>query len=134
EQVGWDVGRRHFVDTHNRPIRRMFKLYPWEWMLRDDFGQFVPTARTRWLEPPWKMILSCKSILPLLYDRFPDSPYLVPASFDPQRLVPLRTFDGRYPVLGTWHVNGKACGLGIREDDSPITRNTSRFVPHCMVS
>jgi glutathionylspermidine synthase len=27
-------------------------------------------------------------------------------------------------------VNGYACGVGIREDDSPVTRNTSRFVPH----
>jgi glutathionylspermidine synthase len=175
EQIGWDLARRHFVDGRNRPIRRMFKLYPWEWMLRDEFGKLVPTARTRWVEPPWKMILSCKSILPLLWDRFPDCPYLVPASFDPlegdfvrkpvhgregsnvtvviggqvvhetdgpygegpfvyQRLVPLKPFDGHYPVLGTWFVNGKSCGLGIREDDAMITRNTSRFIPHCMVS
>src|SRR5262249_13908208 len=52
EQIGWDVARRHFVDGRNRPIRRMFKLYPWEWMLRDEFGKLVPTARTRWVEPP----------------------------------------------------------------------------------
>jgi glutathionylspermidine synthase len=36
-------------------------------------------------------------------------------------------------VLGSWVVNGVACGLGIREDDSLVTRNTSRFVPHTMV-
>jgi len=27
-------------------------------------------------------------------------------------------------------VNGYACGIGIRESDSPITTNLSRFVPH----
>jgi glutathionylspermidine synthase len=27
-------------------------------------------------------------------------------------------------------VNGHACGIGIREDQSPITGNLSRFVPH----
>jgi glutathionylspermidine synthase len=27
-------------------------------------------------------------------------------------------------------VNGYACGVGIREDNQPITQNTSRFVPH----
>ena len=27
-------------------------------------------------------------------------------------------------------VNGHACGIGIREDDGLITRNTSRFIPH----
>ena len=33
-----------------------------------------------------------------------------------------------------WIINDKACGMGIREDDDRITRNTSRFIPHCMVS
>ena len=40
------------------------------------------------------------------------------------------SFDGRYPVVGSWIVNGYACGIGIREDDGLITRNTSRFLPH----
>ena len=39
--------------------------------------------RRKWVEPAWKTILSCKSILPLLYERHPDSPFLLPASFDP---------------------------------------------------
>ena len=30
-------------------------------------------------------------------------------------------------------VNGEAYGMGIREDSSLVTRNTSRFVPHQMV-
>jgi glutathionylspermidine synthase len=133
------------------------------------------------VEPAWKSILSCKSLLPLLYAKFPDSPFLLPASFDPlptgnyvRKLVhareganiqvvvngklafetegrysdpdmykqpaiyqaiatELKPHDGRYPVLGSWVVNGVACGLGIREDDSLVTRNTSRFVPHTMV-
>src|SRR5207244_10799026 len=39
-------------------------------------------------------------------------------------------FDGNTIVLGSWLVNGYACGMGIREDDSLITSNASRFVPH----
>jgi glutathionylspermidine synthase len=39
-------------------------------------------------------------------------------------------FDGNTAVLGSWMVNGYACGLGIREDDGLITTNASRFVPH----
>ena len=46
----------------------------------------------------------------------------------------LRPFGGRWPVLGSWLVNGWACGVGIREDGSLITRNASRFLPHKMVS
>ncbi len=47
-----------------------------------------------------------------------------------QGLAPLPNFDGNYPVIGAWIIAGKSCGVGIREDASPITRNTSRFVPH----
>jgi glutathionylspermidine synthase len=173
EQIGWDHARRRFVDLAGVPIERLFKLYPWEWILREEFGPKVLHAPTRWLEPPWKMLLSCKSILPLLYEKYPDSPFLLPASFEPlegnyirkpiharegsniqvvqggevreetgglyqgpyvyQRLAPLRSYEGRYPVLGSWVVNGSACGVGIREDESMITQNTSRFIPHQMV-
>lgn len=47
-----------------------------------------------------------------------------------QGLAPLPAFDGNHAVVGAWLVNGRACGLGMREDKSPITKNTSRFVPH----
>lgn len=175
EAIGWDRPRQRFVDAKNRPIERIFKLYPWEWLTRDEFGRNLLKAPTLWIEPAWKMILSSKSILPLLYQMHPDSPYLLPAWFEEpegadyvrkpihareganirvvkggrtvietegpyridrdvvyQQLFPLPAFDGRYPVLGSWVVNGWACGLGIREDDAIITQNTSRFVPHRM--
>ena len=75
--------RNVFVDHTGFPIHRCFKLYPWEWIFREEFGPQVRKSPTRWVEPAWKMILSCKSILPLLYERHPDSPFLLPASFDP---------------------------------------------------
>jgi glutathionylspermidine synthase len=174
--IGWDRNRNVFVDNTGFPIHRCFKLYPWEWIFREEFGPNIPRASTRWVEPAWKSILSCKSILPLLYERHPTSPFLLPASFDPlptgsyvrkpvhareganiqvvidgklsfetdgpyasppyvyqSIATQLKPHDGRYPVLGSWVVNGVACGLGIREDDSLVTRNTSRFVPHTMV-
>lgn len=170
EQIGWNAGLGGFVDEQDRPLRQVFKLYPWEWMLREPFGPHLQTTGTRWLEPPWKMVLSNKAILPILYELFPDSPYLLEASFEPldgayvrkplysreganialmdgdrvlmetggeyqppyvyQRYCPLPQFDGNYPVIGSWMVNGYACGMGIREDTSPVTHNTSRFVPH----
>jgi glutathionylspermidine synthase len=42
----------------------------------------------------------------------------------------LPEFVGRYPVIGAWIVGDEPAGIGIREDDTPITRNTSRFIPH----
>jgi glutathionylspermidine synthase len=36
-------------------------------------------------------------------------------------------------VLGSWLAAGTACGLSVREDISPITKNTSRFLPHAII-
>lgn len=52
-----------------------------------------------------------------------DNPYIYQGLFD------LPCFDGAYPVLGAWIVDGAPAGLGIREDGL-ITGNLSRFVPH----
>jgi glutathionylspermidine synthase len=38
--------------------------------------------------------------------------------------------DGTYAVLGSWLVASQSCGLCVREDVSPITKNTSHVVPH----
>ena len=47
-----------------------------------------------------------------------------------QQLHSLPNFDGNYPVIGSWLIEGKSAGIGIREDKSPITFNISPFVPH----
>ena len=80
-----DIGLRDdgsFVDLDDRPIELVFKLYPWEWMFHDAFGEQLAKAPTRWIEPPWKAILSNKGILPLLWEMFPDHPNLLPAYFE----------------------------------------------------
>ena len=46
------------------------------------FGARLAKAPTRWIEPPWKAILSNKGILPLLWEMFPDHPNLLPAYFE----------------------------------------------------
>ena len=48
--------------------------------------------------------------------------------FQESRVLP--DFDGNYPVIGSWIVGGQAAGIGIRESNTPITTNLSRFVPH----
>jgi glutathionylspermidine synthase len=83
KNIGWHAGRRTFTDLRERPIETLFKLYPWEWMLREPFGRNLPVAATRWLEAPWKMVLSNKAILPLLFELFPESPYLLRAGYEP---------------------------------------------------
>ncbi|CAH2707824.1 GSP-synth domain-containing protein [Xanthomonas campestris pv. nigromaculans] len=50
-----------------------------------------------------------------------------------QAYHPLPVFDGRHALVGSWLVADRPAGLGMRDDDGPITRDTSRFVPHVIV-
>ena len=168
--IGWD-GRR-FVDLEDRNIGTLFKLYPWEWLVREEFGPNLLRGTMRIIEPPWKMLLSNKAILPVMWEMFPDHPNLLAASFEPGRFTTdfvkkplysreganvsinagdtvidvggdygdegfiwqayhaLPSFEDRYAVIGSWVIGDEPAGIGIREDATPVTRDTSRFVPH----
>jgi glutathionylspermidine synthase len=170
ERIGWNESAEEFRDDSERHIVNCFKLYPWEWMVREAFGPALLANTTRWLEAPWKMLLSNKAILAVLWELFPDNQYLLESSLQPltgsfvrkpllareganiqivvdgvvlhetggdyagpyvyQRYQPLPMIEGSFPLIGSWMVNGWACGMGIREDQTPITGNLSRFVPH----
>ena len=71
-----------YVDLDNLPIEQIFKLYPWEWMVHENYGERIiaELPRTTWLEPIWKMLWSNKGILPLLYTFDPGNEYLLPAT------------------------------------------------------
>jgi glutathionylspermidine synthase len=169
-----------FVDQNEKPIELLFKLYPWEWMFREQFGAYLAGSPTRWIEPPWKAVLSNKGILPLLWAMFPRHPNLLPAYFEDdakaaelgnsyvrkpiysreganvtmmvggqavdqdegpygaegfvrQAIATLPRFEDNYAAIGSWIAAGKPCGLSVREELSPITKNTSRFLPHAIV-
>lgn len=48
-----------------------------------------------------------------------------------QALAPIPCFDGCYPVLGSWYITDQGpAGMGIRESNTLVTDNLSRFVPH----
>ncbi len=79
-EIGWDG--KAFLAPDNRPLGAIFKLYPWEWMVREEFGKHLGAGKTMWMEPPWKMLLSNKGILPVLWELYPGHPYLLEASFD----------------------------------------------------
>ena len=78
-EIGWNAKLANFVDLTENAIAAAFKLYPWEWMLDEEFSKHLGSAGTRWLEPPWKIILSSKALLPLLFELFPKSPHILEA-------------------------------------------------------
>jgi glutathionylspermidine synthase len=69
-------------DLENERIDNLFKLYPWEWLVLDGFKDVLPKLETKWIEPAWKMILSNKGMLALLWERYPNHPNLLPAYFE----------------------------------------------------
>lgn len=89
EKIGWSARQRCFVDLDDRPIRALFKLYPWEWLLAEPFGKNVPIVGDDmiWIEPIWKMIWSNKRILIHLWELAPGHPNLLPAYDRPDGLA-----------------------------------------------
>jgi glutathionylspermidine synthase len=50
-----------------------------------------------------------------------------------QAVATLPRFQENYAAIGSWIAAGKPYALSVREDLSPITKNTSRFLPHAIV-
>jgi glutathionylspermidine synthase len=198
QEIGWNDSQQSFLDPDEHPMFSIFKLYPWEAMLQEEFGPHALATyqSTRWIEPIWKMLLSNKGILPILWQLYPNHELLLESHFaedgtDPainpgaprpdsgtwvsappsntmrnyvrkplmsreganitlvrdnatvvstlgpyngkqivQALAPDAIFDNRHTVLGLWMIDQDCCGMGVRESFSPITGNSSSFVPH----
>ena len=175
EDIGWADEARTFVDDEGAVIDVLCKLYPWEWLMRDEFGPHLLETRLKLIEPPWKILLSTKGLLPILWELNPNHPNLLPAAFERFRIsgnyvqkplysreganvtifrdtdvlreggsygdegwiyqayTPLPRFGDAYAVIGSWIVGDEPAGIGIREDLTPITRNSSHFVPHYFI-
>ena len=88
-EVGWNPDFREYRDVNDRRIRNAFKLYAWEEMLGEPFGRFIvdraERVPTKWIEPAWKMLLSTKALLPVLWELNPRHRLLLPAYFDEPR-------------------------------------------------
>ncbi|MEU4997722.1 glutathionylspermidine synthase family protein [Streptomyces sp. NPDC021622] len=108
EDIGWDRLSGRFVDKKLRFMRSCFKLYPWEWLTTDRFAPHVldtldnggGTGSTLWIEPAWKMLLSNKALLAILWELYPGHPNLLPAYLDgPRELASERGYVAK-PLLG----------------------------------
>ncbi|GGK82455.1 putative glutathionylspermidine synthase [Sphaerisporangium melleum] len=99
EDVGWDARALRFVDMENRVIRTLCKLYPWEWAVADPFGPRAVAQQVSmtWIEPLWKMLLSNKALLAVLWEMYPGHPNLLPAYLDGPRDLPAHIVK---PLLG----------------------------------
>jgi glutathionylspermidine synthase len=81
EMVGWDG--QTFVGEEFEQIRALFKLYPWEWIIHESFGDHVARSGALFIEPAWKMVLSNKGILPILWELNDGHPNLLETYREP---------------------------------------------------
>jgi len=99
KDIGIDAAGR-FTDLEDRVTTTLFKLYPWEWIMEEEFGRYLVSSGVHFLEPPWKAVLSNKGLLPLLWESFEGHPNLLPAYFEGDaRADALRASYVRKPML-----------------------------------
>ncbi len=82
-EIGWNDDQQLFLDPEEHPMFSIFKLYPWEAMLQEEFAPHAIDTypSTRWIEPIWKMLLSNKGILPILWQLYPNHELLLESHF-----------------------------------------------------
>ena len=132
-EIGWDAAHGRFVDLQNHAMQTVFKLYPWEWLLNDRFGdqaaatlnsksQKPVPGRVQWLEPVWKLMWSNKALLAILWELFPNHELLLPAYLDGPRKMqnyvrkPLVGREGAgITVFRNWAEDGAAAATNARD-------------------
>jgi glutathionylspermidine synthase len=99
--------------------------------LDTDTTRAVPKG---WVRKPFFSREGANIELRTLDDRVlkEDGPY-TDAPFILQEYAPLPRFGESFTLVGSWVIGDYAAGIGIREDDSLITKDTSRFVPHLIL-
>ncbi len=88
-EIGWNDELQGFLDPNEDQMFSIFKLYPWETMLAEEFGPHALDTyqSVRWIEPIWKLLLSNKGILPILWELYPNHELLLEAHFDVPRTM-----------------------------------------------
>ena len=115
--LGFDETGR-LIDLSGGEITTLFKLYAWEKFIEDDeliekqtgkstLRPIIEEGRTTFFEPAWKIILSNKGILPVLWKLAPDCRWLLESYFsdsdDAARLV--NKPHARKPIFGRQGLN-----------------------------
>ncbi len=93
-----------------------------EWLAADAFGPHVldtldnggGTGTTCWIEPAWKMLLSNKALLAILWELNPGHPNLLPAYLDGPRELATGPGYVMKPLLGR-----EGAGVTLHEPGTP---------------
>jgi len=87
-QVGFDEEKGIFNENEEN-FEFWFKLFPWEDLAVEEgdltliLKNIVDNRKAILLNPAYTLMFQSKGMLKILYDLFPDSPYLLETSFEP---------------------------------------------------
>ncbi|GAB0154947.1 glutathionylspermidine synthase family protein [Chryseobacterium sp. Alg-005] len=120
QDIGWAEDIEEFIAADRSVMEYIFKLYPYEWILEDGFGdKLVKNGfRSQWIEPAWKILLSSKAILPILWEMYPNHPYLLESYFEPRHL---RDF-AKKPIYSREGAN-----VTLHKNNLPIEQNSGDY-------
>ena len=117
--IGLDT-RGRFTDLNDEVITTLFKLYPWEWLMSEEFGDAVPDCGVKFIEPAWKSVLSNKGLMALLWEMFEGHPNLLPSYFeDDPKAGEVGTSFVRKPLLSREGLNISLTQDGAQTFDRP---------------
>lgn len=130
EELGYDAVMQRFVGLDNKSVLSFFKLYPWEWMWQEEFSSYVAQDICHFIEPAWKMLLSNKGLLPVLWELFPGHPNLLPAYFNPGEFKAGEIPSGyvQKPKLGREGANIKVINRGLTLEETGGDYGAEGFV------
>ena len=105
QKIGVTAGGQ-FTDADDLVIGALFKLYPWEDLLRDPFADQIAASGCRFIEPAWKALLSNKAVLPVLWQMFPGHPNLLASFFEDE--VPADMLAGGHVIKPIFSREGQS--------------------------
>ncbi len=120
QDIGWAEEISEFIDENQEVIQIIFKLYPYEWIIEEDFGRKIVENlnKTTWIEPSWKILASSKAMLPILWELFPNHPLLLECYTDPRNL----TDYAKKPLYSREGAN-----ISLYKNHSPIAQNSGEY-------
>lgn len=89
QDIGWAEDIKEFIGADREIMKVIFKLYPYEWIIEEDFGRKLAgnINKTQWIEPAWKILASSKAMLPVLWELYPNHPYLLESYTEARNLL-----------------------------------------------
>jgi glutathionylspermidine synthase len=117
--VGWNKEALEFRDTDEKKIETLFMAYAWDALVQDEFCQnLIDYDPAKFIEPSWRMLLTSKAFMTLLWNEFPEHENLLPTYNTPEHLG---AHFVRKPV---WGYQGH--GISIHKDDTHVREEAIR--------